>query len=128
MTVCHQFFTELLGNRQDMKRYKHMGKTKGVLFVQVLDVHILSDEMRFFTVTDGTFFVHNFHLDEYEWCVTQEVRIMVTDPSALLKKIRVNITVIYCFSMSFKFTLPWCYQTIYTNMQIYFIFLCTLRL
>jgi len=86
--------------------------------VQVLDVHILSDELRIFTVADGTFFVHNFHLNEYEWHVTQEVRIVVMDPSELLKKIRVNMTVIYCFSMSFKFTLPWCYQTIYTNIQL----------
>ena len=93
-------------------------KSKGILFVQVLDVHILSDELRIFTVADGTFFVHNFHLNEYEWHVTQEVRIVVMDPSELLKKIRVNMTVIYCFSMSFKFTLPWCYQTIYTNIQL----------
>jgi hypothetical protein len=106
MTACHQFFTELLGNRQDMKRYKHMGKSKGVLFVQVLDVHIWSDEIRSFTVTDGTFFVHNSHRDKYEWHVAQQVRIMVFDPSPLLKRITVNITVIYCFSVSFKFTLP----------------------
>ena len=106
------------GNRHDMKRYKHVGKSKGVLFLQVLDVHIWSDDIRTFTVTDGTFFIHNSHPDEHEWLVTQEVRIMVFDPSPLMKKIRVNITVIYCFSMSFKFTLPWCYQTIYTNIQL----------
>jgi hypothetical protein len=118
MTACLHSFTELLGNRQDMKRYKHTGKSKGVLFVQVLDVDILSDKMRCFTVTDGTFFVHNFHRVECEWYVTKEVKILVLDPSELLKKIRVNITVIYCFSMSRKFALPWCYQTIYTNIQL----------
>ena len=118
MTVCRQFFTELLGNRQDMKRYKHVGNSKGVLFLQVLDVHIWSDQIRSFTVTDGTFSVHNSHPNEHEWLVTREVRIMVFDPSPLLKKVRVNITVIYCFSMSFKFTLPWSYQTVYTNIQL----------
>lgn len=66
MTACHQFFTELLGNRQDMKRYRHTGQSKGVLFVQVLDVHEWSDEVRSFTVADGTFLVNNFHLDEGE--------------------------------------------------------------
>ena len=107
------------------KRYKHMGKCKGVLFVQVLDVNILSDEVRFFTVTDGTSFIYCIHLDEDERHATHEVRIMVLDPSPLLKKIRVNITVIYCFSRSFKFTIPWCSQTIYTNIQLKFISLCT---
>jgi len=116
--TCHRLLTELLGNRQDMKRYKHMGKSKGVLFVQVLNVHIVSDEMRFFTVTDGTLFFYCFNPDEVEWHASHEVRIMVLDPSPELKKIRVNITVIYCFSMPFKFTLPWCYQTIYTNIQL----------
>jgi len=101
-----------------MKRYKHVGECKGVLFVQVLDVHEWSDEFRSFTVADGTFFVNNFRLDESEWRVTQEVRIMVSDPSPLLKKIKVNITVICCFSMSFKCTLPWCYQIIYINIQL----------
>jgi hypothetical protein len=100
------------------KRYKHVGKYKGVLFVQVLDVNILSDEMRFFRVTDVTTFIDRIHPDEDEMHATREVKIMVVDPSPLLKKIRVNITVIYCFSMSFKFTLPWCSQTIYTNKQM----------
>jgi len=49
-----------------MKRYRHTGQSKGVLFVQVLDVHEWSDEVRSFTVADGTFFVNNFHLDEGE--------------------------------------------------------------
>jgi len=98
MTACDQFLTELLGNGRDMKRYKHMGKSKGVLFVQVLDVQVPCDEMRFFTVTDGTLFIYRFNLDEDEWHATHKVRIMVLDPSPELKKIRVNITVIYCFS------------------------------
>jgi hypothetical protein len=118
VTACHQFSTELLGNRQGKKMYKRMGESKGVLFVQVLDVHEWSDEIYSFTVTDGTFFVNNFHLDESEWHSTQEVRIIVLDPSPLLKKIKVNISVICCFFMSFKFTLPWCYQTIYINIQL----------
>ena len=128
MTACQQFLTELLGNRQDMKRYKYVGKSKGVLFVQVLSVHILSDEMRFFTVRDGTLFSYCFNPGKVEWHATHKVRIMVLDPSPELKKIRVNITMIYCFSMSFKFTVPWCYQTIYTNIQLYFISVCTVRL
>jgi hypothetical protein len=37
-----------------------MGESKGVLFVQVLDVHEWSDEVRSFTVADGTFLVNNF--------------------------------------------------------------------
>ena len=82
-----------------------MGECKGVLFVQVLDVHEWSDVFRFFAVAHGTFFVNNFCLDESEWHLTQEVRIMVSDPSPLSKKIEVNITVICCFSMSLKFTL-----------------------
>jgi len=85
--------------------------------VQVLDVQVLSDEMRFFTVTDGTLFIYCFNPYEFEWHATYTVRIMVLDPSPQLKRIRVNITVTYCFSMSFKFTLPWCYQTIYTNLM-----------
>jgi len=102
-----------------------VGKCKGVLFVQVLDVNILSDEVRFFTVTDGTSFIYCIHLDEDERHATHEVRIMVLDPSPLLKKIRVNITVICCFSRSFKFIVRWCSQTIYTNIQLRFISLCT---
>jgi len=99
--------------------YKHVGKRKGVLFVQVLDVNVLSDEICTFTVTDGTFFIYRIHPDEDERHATHEVMIMVTHPSPLLKKIRVNITVIYCFSTSFKLILPWCYhQTIYTNIQL----------
>jgi hypothetical protein len=79
---------------------------KGVVFVQVLGVHILSDEMRCFTITDGTWFIYCVHPDEDERHVTNKVRIMVLNPSPELKKIRVNISVIYCFSMSFKFPLP----------------------
>jgi len=107
-----------MGKGKDIKRYKHVGKCKGVLFVQVLDVNILSDEIRFFTVTDGTLLIYCIRLDEDERHATHEVRILVLDPSPVLKKIRVNITVIYCFSMSFKFTLPWCYLTIYTSIQL----------
>jgi len=92
MPVCDQFLAELLGNRQDMKRYKHMGKSKVVLFVQVLDVHVLCDKMRFFTVTDGTLFIYRFNLDEDEYHATHKVRIMVLNPSPELKKIRVNIS------------------------------------
>jgi len=98
-----------------MKRYKCMGKSEGVLFVQVLDVQILHEELCVFTVTDGTWFINCFNSDEDEWHATDKVRILVLEPSPELKTIRVNITVIYCFSMSFKLTLPWCYQTIYTN-------------
>jgi hypothetical protein len=117
MTACYKFLTELLGNRQDMKRYKYMSRSKVGFFVQVLDVHIVSDEMRFFIVTDGTLFTYCFDPDEVERHSTYAVRIMVVDPSPQLKRIRVNITVTYCFSMSFKFTLLWCYQTIYTNLM-----------
>jgi hypothetical protein len=106
VTACHQFLTEFLGNGQGMKMYKHMGESKGILFVQVLDVQEWSDEMRSFTVADGTFFVFNFNLDESELCVTEEVSFLVSDPSPMLKKIKVNITVICCFSMSLKLTLP----------------------
>jgi hypothetical protein len=87
-----------------------MGKCKGVLFVQVLDVYKVSDEIRFFKVTDGTSFIYFIHLDEDERHATPdaapEVQIIVMHPSPLLKKIRVNITAVYCFSMSYKFTLP----------------------
>ena len=76
--------------------------------MQVLDVNILSDEMRFLTVTDGTLFTYCLHLDEDERHSTREVRIIVLHPFPLLKEIRVNITVIYFFSSSFKCTLPWC--------------------
>ena len=108
-----------MSNGKDIKMYKHVGKRKGVLFVQVLDVNVLSDEIRFITVTDGTFFMCDIHLDEDERHAIHEVRIVVVYPSPLLKKIRVNITVIYCFSTSFKLILPWCYhQTIYTNIQL----------
>ena len=105
---------------KDIERYKHVGKCKGVLFVQVLDVDVLSDEIRFFTVTDGTLFIYCIHRDEDERHATHEVRIMVLDPFPVLKEIRVN-RAIYCFSMSLKFTLPWCYQTIYTNMTVIYI-------
>ena len=89
-----------------MERYKQVGESKGILFVQVLDVNEWSDEFLSFTLSDGTHFVNNFQLDGNEWSVTREVRLMVSDPSPPLKKIKVNITVICCFSMSFKFTLP----------------------
>jgi hypothetical protein len=72
---------------------------KGVLFVQVLDVHILSDEMHCFTMTDGTLFIYCIHLDEDEGYITNAVRIIVLNPSPVLKEIRVNISLIYCFSM-----------------------------
>jgi len=75
-----------------------MGRSKVVLFVQVLDVHVPCDKMLFFTVTDGTLFVYRFNLDEDEWHATHKVKIMVLDPSPELKEIRVNITVIYSFS------------------------------
>ena len=110
-----------MGRGKDIERYKHVGKCKGVLFLQVLDVDILSDEIRFFTVTDGTLFIYCIHHDEDERHATREVRIMVLDPSPVLKEIRVNITVIYCFSMSLKFTLPWCCETIYTNTTVIYI-------
>jgi hypothetical protein len=64
-----------------------------VLHCKVLDVHIWSDQIRSFTVTDGTFFVHNSHPDERELFVTREVRIMVFDPSPLLKEIRTGALV-----------------------------------
>jgi hypothetical protein len=72
---------------------------KGVLFVQVLEVHILSDEMRCFTITDGTSFIYCIHPDEDEGHVTNTVRIIVLNPSPELNEIRVNILVMYCFSM-----------------------------
>ena len=97
MPVCDQFLTELVGNRQDMKRYKHVGKSEVVLSVQVLDVHVPCDKTRLFTVADGTLFIYRFNLDEDEWHATHKVRVMVLDPSPELKKIRVNITVIYSF-------------------------------
>ena len=61
--------------------------------MQVLDVNILSDEIRIFTVTDGTLFLYCIHLDEDERHATHEVRIMVLHPSPLLKEITVNIKV-----------------------------------
>jgi hypothetical protein len=85
-----------------MKLYKHIGKFKGVSFLQVIDVHILSDEMRIFTVTDGTSFIYCLHHDEDQRHATYEVRIIVLNPSPELKKIKVNIAVIYCFCVSFK--------------------------
>jgi hypothetical protein len=69
-----------------------MGKSKGVLFVQVLNVHILSDLMRIFTITDGTLLIYCFHLDEDERHATHEVRIIILDPSPEMKKIKVNFT------------------------------------
>jgi hypothetical protein len=92
-----------------------MGNSKGVVFVQVLDIHKVSDEMHIFTVTDGTLFIYCFHLDEDERHATREVRIIILDPSPEVKEIQVNITVFYNFSMSFKFTCPGVTRPFYIN-------------
>jgi hypothetical protein len=63
--------------------------------VQVLDIEAVSDDMQVFTVADGTCFVYCIHLDGSERHVTNDVRILVINPSPDLKKIRVNITMIY---------------------------------
>lgn len=62
-----------------------------ILRCKVLDVNILSDEIRIFTVTDGTLFNYCVHLDEDERHATHEVRIMVSVPSPLLKKIKYDV-------------------------------------
>jgi hypothetical protein len=85
--------------------------------VQVLNVHMESDEICLFTVTDGTSFTRCVHFDEDERHITSTVKIVVSNPSPELKKIRVNVSVNFCFSMLFKFPLPCCDQTIYTNIE-----------
>jgi hypothetical protein len=73
-----------------------MGKSKGVLFAQVLKVDILSDEMLMLTVTDGTLCTYSLHFNQNSESqedkhVTREVRIIVLEPSPELKKIKVSI-------------------------------------
>jgi hypothetical protein len=73
-----------------------LGKFKGVLFVQVLKVDILSDEMCILTVTDGTLCTYSLHFNQNnesqeEKHSTREVRIIILEPSLELTKIKVSI-------------------------------------
>jgi hypothetical protein len=73
--------------------------SKGVLFVQVLKVEVLSDEMLVLTVTDGTLCTFSLHFDQNsnsqeEAYASREVRILVDNPPLSLKKMKV-ITVMF---------------------------------
>jgi hypothetical protein len=73
-----------------------MGKSKGILFVQVLNIDILSDEMLILTVADGTLCTYSLHFNQNsgaqeEKHTTHEVRIIVLEPPLELTTIKVSI-------------------------------------
>jgi hypothetical protein len=73
--------------------------------VQVLNVDVLSDDMLILTVTDGTLCAYSLHFSrnsdsEDERYTTHEVRIIVLEPSQVLKTIEVSIVILSCDRVS----------------------------